>query len=67
MRKAGLSVTTKTAAMAMAKVLDQAKGLNKRPSWSTRVKIGKNETAMTRSEKNTAGPTSLSALMQTWR
>ncbi len=60
-RVAGLSVMARTAAMAMERFFVYASGLNRRPSWSTRVKIGMKETAMTRSEKKTAGPTSLSA------
>ena len=58
----------RTAAIAIAKFFDQASGVKRRPSWSTSVKIGRNETAMTRSEKKTDGPTSISASRRTaWK
>ena len=60
-RSAGSTVTASTAAMAMAKFLEKARGRKSRPSWSTRVNTGRNATAMTRSEKKTLGPTSISA------
>ncbi len=42
--------------------------MNRRPSWSTSTKTGRNATAITRSEKNTDGPTSLSASSRTaWK
>ena len=55
---AGTRVTDRIAAAAMAKVLVKASGPNSRPSWLSRVKIGRNETVMMRSEKNSDGPTS---------
>ncbi len=67
-RSAGSSVTASTAAMAMAKFLEKASGRKSRPSWSTRVKTGRKATAMTRSEKKTLGPTSISAASRTsWK
>ena len=67
-RSAGSTVTASTAAMAMAKFLEKARGLKSRPSWSTRVKTGRKATAMTSSEKKTLGPTSRSAASRTsWK
>ena len=53
--------------MAMARVLVYASGLNSRPSWSTSVNTGRNDTAITSSEKNTDGPTSMIAFSTTLR
>ena len=54
--------------MIIVKVLAHASGLKSRPSWSTRVKIGRNATAMTSTEKKTEEPTSLSACRRTaWK
>ncbi|OPZ34304.1 MAG: hypothetical protein BWY96_03165 [Spirochaetes bacterium ADurb.BinA120] len=61
MRTAGSRLTARSAAMAMVSVLVQARGVKRRPSWSTSVNMGRKETAMTNSEKNTEGPTSMSA------
>ena len=58
---AGTSVTDRSAAAAMAKVLVRARGPNSRPSSPSRVKIGRKLTVMMRSEKNSDGPTSLAA------
>ena len=58
---AGTSVTDRSAAAAMAKVLVKASGPNRRPSSASKVKIGRNETVMTSRLKNSAGPTSLAA------
>jgi hypothetical protein len=55
-RKRSASLTARIAAIAMAKVFEKASGLKSRPSWSTRVKIGRNETAITKREKKTDGP-----------
>ncbi len=66
MRMAGSRVITSTAAMAMARFLEMASGRKRRPSWSTSVKTGMKATAMTSSEKKTAGPTSRSASSLTW-
>ena len=38
---AGTTVTDRSAAAAMAKVLVKASGLNSRPSWASSVKIGR--------------------------
>jgi hypothetical protein len=46
----GTSVTDRTAAPAMAKVLVKASGLNSRPSWPSRVNTGRKETVMISSE-----------------
>jgi hypothetical protein len=51
--------------MAMARFLEIASGRKRRPSWSTSVKTGMKATAMTRSEKKTAGPTSSNASSRT--
>ena len=68
MRSAGSSVTASTAASSIARFFDQASGRKRRPSWSTRAKIGRKATAMTRREKKTDGPTSLSASRRTsWK
>ena len=68
MRIAGSSVIARKAASAIAMFLEYASGLNSRPSWSTSAKIGRNDTLTTSSEKNTAGPTSLSASSRTsWK
>ena len=58
---AGTSVIDRSAAAAMEKVLVKASGLNIRPSCASSVKIGRNETVMISSEKNSAGPTSIAA------
>jgi len=58
---AGSSVIASSAAMAIARFLEYAKGLNSRPSWSTSVNIGIKLTATTSRLKNTLGPTSNSA------
>jgi hypothetical protein len=58
-------VIASTAAIAIARFFEYARGRNRRPSWSTSVKTGMNATAMTRSEKNTPGPTSFSASRRT--
>ena len=49
----------------MANVLVKASGLNSRPSCASSAKIGRNETVMMSSEKNSAGPTSLAASIRT--
>ena len=61
MRRAGSSVSASSAAMNIVRFFVHASGVNSRPSWSTSVKIGRNATAITSSEKNTDGPTSSSA------
>ncbi len=66
-RIAGSRVMASSAARAMARFFDQASGLNRRPSWSTRAKIGRKATAITSSEKKTDGPTSFSASRRTWK
>jgi len=43
--------------MNIVRFLVQASGRKSRPSWSTSVKMGRNATAMTSSEKKTDGPT----------
>ena len=45
----------------MAKVFVKASGPNRRPSCASSVKIGRNDTVMISSEKNSAGPTSEAA------
>jgi hypothetical protein len=59
--KAGTKVTDKRAAAAIEKVLVNASGLKSRPSCDSSVKIGMNETVMTRRLKKSAGPTSEAA------
>ena len=59
--KAGTSVTDRSAAAAIEKVLVKASGLNSRPSCDSSVKIGMNDTVMIRRLKNSAGPTSEAA------
>ena len=61
---AGTSVTDRIAAAAMANVLVKASGPNSRPSCDSSVKIGRNDTVMMSSEKNSAGPTSAAASMR---
>ena len=58
---AGTSVTDRIAADAMANVLVKASGPNRRPSCASSVKMGRNDTVMMSSEKNSAGPTSEAA------
>ena len=58
---AGTSVTERMAAAAIANVFVKASGPNSRPSCDSSVKIGRNDTVMTSSEKNSAGPTSAAA------
>ena len=68
MRIAGSSVSASSAAISMARVFVQASGRNSRPSWSTSVKTGMKATAISSSEKNTDGPTSISASRRTaWK
>ena len=62
---AGTTVTDSSAAAAMANVLVQASGLNSSPSCASKAKIGRNETVMMSSEKNSDGPTSLAASIST--
>ena len=62
---AGTSVTDSKAAAAIAKVFVKANGLNSRPSWASSVKIGRNDTVMIRRLKNSAGPTSTAASINT--
>ncbi len=57
----GTTVTERSAAAAMAKVLVSASGRNNRPSWSSRVKTGRNDSVMMSSDMNSAGPTSVAA------
>ena len=64
-RIAGSRVMASSEAIAIARFLEKASGLNNRPSWSTSANTGRNATAITRSEKNTDGPTSLSASRRT--
>jgi hypothetical protein len=67
-RSAGSRVRARRAAMAMARFLVQARGRKSRPSWSTRVKMGRKATAITSREKKTEGPTSRSASSRTaWK
>ena len=66
-RIAGSSVMARTAAMAIENVLVKASGRNRRPSWASRAKIGRKETAMTSSEKKLGPPTSLTAVTTTSR
>ena len=58
---AGTNVTDSSAAAAIEKVLVKASGPNNRPSCDSSVKIGRNDTVMTRRLKNSAGPTSAAA------
>src|SRR5213596_2120229 len=58
---AGTSVTESSAAAAIAKVLVSASGRNSRPSWSSSVNTGRNESVMMSSDMNSAGPTSRAA------
>src|SRR5438876_105646 len=58
---AGTSVTESSAAAAIAKVLVSASGRNSRPSWSSSVKTGRNDSVMIRRDMNSAGPTSRAA------
>src|SRR5439155_870470 len=58
---AGTSVTESSAAAAIAKVLVSASGRNSRPSWSSSVKTGRNDSVMMRSDMDSAGPTSPAA------
>ena len=62
---AGTTVMERSAAAAMAKVLVQASGLNSSPSCASSAKIGRNDTVMMRSEKNSEGPTSHAASIST--
>ena len=55
----------KPAAPAMAYVLVKASGENSLPSCACRLKTGRNETVMMRSEKNSEGPTSVAASIRT--
>src|SRR5580693_10152418 len=55
---AGVSVTARIDAKPIEYVLVKASGLKRRPSVASRVKTGKNEIVMTRSEKKIDGPTS---------
>ena len=55
------NVTDSSAAAAIEKVLVKASGPNNRPSCDSSVKIGRNDTVMTRRLKNSAGPTSAAA------
>ena len=57
----GTSVTDSSAAPAIANVLVQASGANRRPSCASSVNTGRNETVMISSEMNSAGPTSRQA------
>ncbi len=65
-RMAGSSVMASTPAIAMAKVLVNASGLNRRPSWASSVNTGRKATAMTSSAKKLAPPTSFTAEITTW-
>jgi len=58
---AGMSVMASTAAKAIEKFFVNASGLNSRPSCAARVKIGRNETAITSSEKKAGPATSFTA------
>src|SRR5437667_407478 len=58
---AGTSVTESSAAAAIAKVLVSASGRNNRPSWSSSVKTGRNDSVIMRRDMNSAGPTSRAA------
>ena len=49
----------KIAAAAIEYVFVKARGLNNRPSCCSKENTGRNETTITNSEKNIAGPTSL--------
>ena len=62
---AGTSVTDSSAAAAMENVFVNASGLNNRPSCDSSAKIGRNDTAITSSEKNKGRPTSLAAATTT--
>ena len=62
---AGTSVTDKSAAAAIANVLVKASGWNMRPSCASSEKIGRNDTVMIRRLKNSAGPTSIAASINT--
>ena len=63
----GTTVTEKSAAPAMAKVLVNASGLKRRPASAWSPKRGRNETVMIRSEKKSDGPTSTAASISTSR
>ncbi len=54
-----------SAAAAIANVFVQASGLNSNPSCASNAKIGKKETVIMSSEKNSDGPTSLAASIST--
>src|SRR2546426_6935952 len=54
------SVTESSAAAAIAKVLVSASGRNSRPSWSSSVNTGRNDSVMIKRDMNSAGPTSRS-------
>src|SRR5438132_682753 len=58
---AGTSVTESSAAAAIAKVLVSASGRNSRPSWSSNVNTGRNDSVMIRRDMKSAGPTSRAA------
>src|SRR5438477_348339 len=66
-RIAGSSVIASTAAIAIEKFLVKASGLKSRPSCASSAKIGRNETAITRSEKKLGPPTSFTAPTTTSR
>ena len=64
-RIAGSRVTARTAAIAIAKFLVNASGLNRRPSWASSVNTGRNATAITSSAKKLGPPTSFTAEITT--
>ena len=66
-RIAGSSVIASTAAIAIEKFLVKASGLKSRPSCASSAKMGRNETAITSSEKKLGPPTSFTAAMTTSR
>src|SRR5579859_7720771 len=63
--RTGTSVTPRRAAKNMEKVLVNARGLNRRPSWASRENTGMKLTVMTRRAKKRGRPTLLAAAMIT--
>ncbi len=59
--RTGTIVTARTAAAAIAYVFVNASGLKSRPSCASSAKTGINETVITSSDQNNAGPTSFDA------
>ena len=62
---AGTNVMARTPAIAIAKVLVNARGLNRRPSCPSSVNTGRKATAITNKAKKLGPPTSLIAVTST--